>query len=609
MDRITRIISALLLLLSALPCLAQDEGPFQDGRWGGAVDFGAAPGSGPSSPGTVGEGPEVLVLRLFPADPETGASAGGLVDLPSRGILGFPLGFLERKPWGLSFSLRGAGEGGASQSGPQSGALFDGLIELRLPPPTEDADESRTLAGTALLLSAEGEGGRRLIAQGSFTLVFTKGASRGLEFGSDYKVATGRGVLPGSLLVPELGLRASVPLVLLLSGADADRDGNNYSVPGRSDSLAALAMALRELGIASLRFDKRGTGEAYALVRREEELRFDDHVDDARAALRQLAADPRFSSVTVAGLGEGALVGACALDLAEADDPIAAAAGRVGGMAALCASGRTEVEAAEKALSTVPEERKAEGAAIMAALKSGSSYPNPSPYFADYFRPSVQGYLSSLFARDIRAAFASLNRPILVVAGGSDLQVASAEAELLAAANGRAAYRVLPGMSHALKWVGDDERANYESFTNPKLPLAAGLADLIAAFAKLSAGQGRDLPGEDPRPTIEAVIKPASMSLPESSPASESLPDPAPLPESTTSSEAQLGPASESSADPSTEALPEPAIKPPAEATPSTEAAPLPEATPSTEAPPPESRALETIGAQAEAQGGDDAAE
>jgi fermentation-respiration switch protein FrsA (DUF1100 family) len=200
-------------------------------------------------------------------------------------------------------------------------------------------------------------------------------------------------------------------------------------------------------------------------------------------------------------MGQGALVGACALAdaLAQADAPIALAANRVRGIAALCASGRTEAETAEKALSSAPEGQKAEAEAIMAALKSGTPFPNPSPYFAEYFRPSLQGYLSSLFARDIRAAFASLPAPVLVVAGGSDLQVALAETELLAGANAAASYRIVPGMSHALKGVGDDEEANYASFTNPRLPLAEGLADLIAAFAK-----GEDLPGEDPRPASEA---------------------------------------------------------------------------------------------------------
>jgi hypothetical protein len=264
--------------------------------------------------------------------------------------------------------------------------------------------------------------------------------------------------------------------------------------------LAELAVALRARGIASLRFDQRGTGEAYALVGGEEELRFDDRIEDARAAIRLLATDPRFASVTIVGMGQGALVGACALAdaLEEADPPIAPAAVRVRGIVALCASGRTEVETAEKALSGVPEGLRGEGEAIMSALKSGTGYPNPSPYFSDYFRPSAQGYLSSLFARDVRAVFASLTQPVLVVAGGADLQVTLAETELLAAAKG-ADYRIVQGMSHALKGVGGDDEANYASFTNPKLPLAEGLADLLTAFAK-----GGDLPGEDPRPAPEA---------------------------------------------------------------------------------------------------------
>ena len=140
-------------------------------------------------------------------------------------------------------------------------------------------------------------------------------------------------------------------------------------------------------------------------------------------------------------------------------------------------------------------------------------------------------------------------------------------------------------MSHSLKGVGDDEKANYESFTNPTLPLADGLADLIAAFAKRSAGPSRGLPGEDPRPAIEALMKLPPASSPETSPVSEPapLPDPLPLPEPSRSIEWSV--------EPEIEALPEPAIKPPVESA------------------PPESGALETIGPQAGAQGGDDASE
>jgi hypothetical protein len=261
-------------------------------------------------------------------------------------------------------------------------------------------------------------------------------------------------------------------------------------------------MALRSRGIASLRYDKRGTGEAYALVGREEDFRFDDHVEDARAALRLLASDPRFASVTIAGMGQGALVGACALAdaLAEVDAPIASASARVKGLVALCASGKTEAETVEAALSSAPGERRGEAADIMSALRSGVGYANPSPYFADYFRSGAQPYLISLFKRDIRAAFAAASLgslapcPVLVLAGGSDLQVPLAEAELLASARSDAAFRIVPGMSHALKGVGADEEANYASFTKAEMPLADGLVDMMEAFVK-----GEPLPGSDPR--------------------------------------------------------------------------------------------------------------
>src|SRR5208282_903996 len=148
--------------------------------------------------------------------------------------------------------------------------------------------------------------------------------------------------------------------------------GDNYSVPGRSDALAELAIALRDRGIASLRFDKRGTGGAYRFASREEDLLFDYHVADARAAISALAASRRFSRIVVLGYGEGALVGAAALNSpelrsgGETSEPVA-------GLAALCASGKTEIETVEEALYSTPQENKPEAEAIMSALESGGT--------------------------------------------------------------------------------------------------------------------------------------------------------------------------------------------------------------------------------------------
>jgi uncharacterized protein len=488
MSRTTFLLAILpFFAIAASAAFAQDPSPpsdrggppFVDGKWEGKIELGSS--------ASTGEEAESFALRLFSESPGAGGAQGGLVDMPSRGLFGFPLEGIVRDSEGIVFALRGK-------------APFDGLFELKLARSSMPEEGEDSLAGTIRLLSPEGAEGRTVLEEGSFSLARADPSSRLLEYGIDYPIDTGRGILPGSLLEPEADAGMASPLVLILSGTEADRDGNNYAVPGRSDSLLQLALSLRGRGVASLRFDKRGTGEAYALVQDEGKLSFDDHIDDARAVLGALRADLRFSSITVVGFAEGALVGACALEAMDAkpEDP---AEVPVAGIVALCASGKTEVEVVEGALASAPEELKGEAEAIMAALKSGKGYSNPSPYFADFFRPSAQPYLSSLFARDPRAAFASAARrcPALVVAGGSDLQVPSAESELLASSAG-AAYRSVAGMSHALKGVGEEEEANYRSFTDPKLPLADGLVDLIAAFAKgaeLAPGPGSQ-EAEDP---------------------------------------------------------------------------------------------------------------
>ena len=76
------------------------------------------------------------------------------------------------------------------------------------------------------------------------------------------------------------------PLIILHAGLGAaDRDGNNYNVPGRNDALGQLARALAALGVASYRYDKRGSGQSTWLVRGEEELSFEAWVLDLAAAI------------------------------------------------------------------------------------------------------------------------------------------------------------------------------------------------------------------------------------------------------------------------------------------------------------------------------------
>ena len=432
----------------------------EPGRWSGGLDF--------------GQGREELDLRILPT--------GGLLDLPGQRLYGYPLSSIHVDGKRIGFSLfegqpdEAAGQGAGGADGDAAGGAGGGAAG----------------GGSPLVFSGElgadkngeprieGRVTRDGLVGGSFDL-----APSPLRPGpgeSAYVVDTGRGLLPGTLLLPEG--EGPFPVVLILAGAGTtDRDGNNYAVPGKNDALKYLAQALRDRGVASLRYDKRGAGESYALVPTEASLRFDDYVSDAAAALVALRSDGRFSRVVVAGHTEGALVASGAL--------LDAGAKSADGLALLCASGKSAAETVEAAVAGAPPELKKEGAAILKAIRAGTIYPAPSPYFSDFFRPSFQPYLASWFRHDLKAELRGLKVPVLLVQGNRDFQTTLAEFDILVRARPDAAAFVLPDMNHALKKVSPDLDENYRAFTDPSFPLAPELPDLLAAFAK-----GESLPDQ-----------------------------------------------------------------------------------------------------------------
>ena len=109
----------------------------------------------------------------------------------------------------------------------------------------------------------------------------------------------------GTLLTPESG---PAPAALLVSGSGPlDRDSNTKRL--RIDAMHQVAAHLAAIGVASLRYDKRGVG---------------DNVADAGAALEALRARPEIDAdrIVVIGHSEGALI---ASELAAADTKLAGA--------------------------------------------------------------------------------------------------------------------------------------------------------------------------------------------------------------------------------------------------------------------------------------------
>jgi pimeloyl-ACP methyl ester carboxylesterase len=406
-----------------------------------------------------------FTLKILP-------EGGGLIDIPTQNLYGYPLSGLGIQGKRLVFTL------GAD---PASLLRFDAsLVGPEVPPrggapfPRLEGYYSKVEAGVA--------------AGGRFSLVaLPTPASDDLPF--DVEVSGGK--LRGSLLLP--AGEGPFPLVILIAGAGTtDRNGNNYNVPGRNDALLLLARALRAEGVASYRYDKRGSGESYALQGREEDSRFSDYVDDASFVLNAFEPDPRFSRIVLAGHTEGALVAA-----AVASEPFLSLGGaasrespqdpdgtKLAGLVLLCATGRTAAETVETALADTPAPLKPEAAAIMSALKSGKTYPSPSSYFADFFRPSFQPYLASWFSYDIKSDLAAFRGEVALVQGNMDFQVSLAEFDILHRVRPEAPAFVLPDMNHALKAVSGDLEENYRSFSDPSFPLADGLAAIIAAVAK-----------------------------------------------------------------------------------------------------------------------------
>ncbi len=90
-----------------------------------------------------------------------------------------------------------------------------------------------------------------------------------------------------------------------------------------------------------------------------------------------------------------------------------------------------------------------------------------------------------MFAQDPAKFAASLAVPLFIVQGDKDIQIAVEDAKLLAAAQPKAKLAVLPNVNHVLKsFSGDDRAANFATYADPSLPIAASVVDAVAGFVK-----------------------------------------------------------------------------------------------------------------------------
>jgi uncharacterized protein len=264
------------------------------------------------------------------------------------------------------------------------------------------------------------------------------------------------------------------PVILIIAGSGpTDRDGNN-SLAGVNNSLKYLAEELSDKGIASLRYDKRGTGKSIYMGLNEKDLRFEDYINDALLWCNKLRGDDRFSKLVIVGHSEGSLIGMVAARKAGVDAFVSiAGAGHTASNIIL-----TQLKG------KVSEDTFRECETIIIKLNEGKITDNITSAPFSLFRPSVQPYMISWFKYDPAKELSSLNIPILITQGTTDIQVSVDDAKILSASNKKTELLIIEGMNHILKEVPDNMQEQSSSYSNPDLPVMPELVTHIAQFIK-----------------------------------------------------------------------------------------------------------------------------
>ncbi|MBY0123021.1 S9 family peptidase [Bacillus sp. S/N-304-OC-R1] len=279
------------------------------------------------------------------------------------------------------------------------------------------------------------------------------------------------GTMKGLLTIPEG--EGPYPLMVIISGSGpTDKDGNSNVLSGKNDSLKMLAEDLAAQGVASIRYDKRGIGQNISLGGKEEDVLFDNFIEDAASWVQFAKADKRFSKVGIIGHSEGSLIGMTAADEAKADAFIS-----------ISGAGRTiDQVILEQLEGQLSENLMKESKDIFEQLKQGKQVKSFSADLQNLFRLSVQPYLISWLQYNPQEQLQKLDCPVFIINGDRDLQVPVKEAELLHGAKKDSDYLIVDKMNHILKESPEDQKGNMDTYTNPDLPLASGLVDNIVNF-------------------------------------------------------------------------------------------------------------------------------
>lgn len=200
------------------------------------------------------------------------------------------------------------------------------------------------------------------------------------------------------------------PLVIIIAGSGpTDRNGNSTSGLF-TDTYKMISDTLAQHSIACLRYDKRGVAQSYFAGFNEEDLRFDDYVDDVVQWIDKMQKEDRFSRIFILGHSEGSLIGMLALRKSN-----------VSGFISVAGTAQSADAIILEQLANQSQEILTEAETIIGSLLQGILVPEVSQALYGLFRPAIQPYLISWFAYNPSLEITNITIPSIIIHGTTDL--------------------------------------------------------------------------------------------------------------------------------------------------------------------------------------------
>lgn len=292
-------------------------------------------------------------------------------------------------------------------------------------------------------------------------------AQKSLYVEKEYNIPITTTEIKGTLLTPATVKK--VPLVIFIAGSGpTDRDGNSGFL--KNNSLKFLAEALSKHPIATYRFDKSILTTAKKEGFKEDDLRFEDEVEEVKQLVTHFKQNKSFSKIYLIGHSQGSLVG------------ILASKQQVDGLISIAGAGRPIDEVIAEQIGKQAPFLKEDTVKTLKVLKEGKMTDEFNPMLVSLFRKSVQPFLISWIKYHPQQEIHQLKIPVLIINGTKDIQVPPSDATLLKEANLKADLVIIENMNHIFKKVEGDMVENQKTYSNLDLPIMNELTTAIVQF-------------------------------------------------------------------------------------------------------------------------------